>query len=120
MLHELLLALSGLSGDLFVPYPPEPETATTFKIPPEFPFLHEAERSSLERLAALGFYYRKLTKFLDKQRGRKEDNENLGPVEFQKDDGKSSNSTPRGSFIHALCNAINEVLADFHKTIIES
>src|SRR6266480_6781524 len=104
MLHELLLALSGLSGDLCVPYPPEPEIATTFKIPPDFPFLHEAEKSSLERLAALGFYYRKLTNFLDIQRGRNENNNS------QKDNEKSSNNTPRGSFLHALCNAINEVL----------
>ncbi|CAG8511446.1 6042_t:CDS:2 [Funneliformis caledonium] len=120
MLHELLLTLSGLSGDLFVPYPSEPETATTYKIPPEFPFLHEAEKSSLERLAALGFYYRKLTNFLDKQRGRNENNENHGSVGLQKDNETSLKSTPHGSFIHALCNAINEVLADFHKTIIES
>src|SRR6266498_1759603 len=120
MLHELFLALSGLSGDLFVPYPPEPETATTFKIPPDFPFLHEAEKSSLERLATLGFYYRKLINFLDKQRGRKENNENFGSVELQKDNEKSPNNIPHGSFVHALCNAINEVLADFHKTIIES
>ncbi|RIA87379.1 gamma-tubulin complex component protein [Glomus cerebriforme] len=112
MLHELLLALSGLSGDLFVSYPPEPEVATTFKIPPDFPFLHEAEKSSLERLAALGFYYRKLTNFLDKQRGRNENNESSETIETQ--------NTPSGSFLHALSNAINEVLADFHKSIIES
>src|ERR1051325_3974240 len=114
MLHELLLALSGLSGDLFVPYPPEPEIASTFKIPPDFPFLHEAEKSSLERLATLGFYYRKLTNFLNKQRGRNENNKSEF-VESQKD-----NDTPHGSFLHALCNTINEVLTDFHNSIIES
>ncbi|POG75049.1 gamma-tubulin complex component protein [Rhizophagus irregularis DAOM 181602=DAOM 197198] len=112
----MLLALSGLSGDLFVPYPPEPEIATTFKIPPDFPFLHEAEKSSLERLSALGFYYRKIANFLDKQRGRNENNNNSESIEAQ----KGSNNTLRGSFLHALCNAINEVLADFHKSIIES
>ncbi|GBC08070.1 hypothetical protein RclHR1_00790020 [Rhizophagus clarus] len=112
----MLLALSGLSGDLFVPYPPEPGVATTFKIPPDFPFLHEAEKSSLERLSALGFYYRKITNFLDKQRGRNENNNNSEFIESRED----KNFTPCGSFLHALCNAINEVLADFHKSIIES
>ncbi|CAG8708636.1 6578_t:CDS:2, partial [Dentiscutata heterogama] len=95
MLHELLLALSGLSGDLFVPFPSQPETATTFKIPPDFPFLHEAEKTSLERLAALGFYYRRIVLFLE------------DTISF------------RGSYIHAFCNALNGILADFQKTIIE-
>ncbi|CAG8783199.1 17294_t:CDS:2, partial [Cetraspora pellucida] len=117
MLHELLLALSGLSGDLFVPFPPQPETATTFKIPLDFPFLHEAEKTSLERLAALGFYYRYIVLFLDRQRGRKECNTESKPV--ASDATEENTILHRGSYIHAFCNALNEVLVDFQKTVIE-
>src|SRR5437763_6464537 len=110
MLHELLLALSGLSGDLFVPYPPEPEIATTFKIPPDFPFLHEAERSSLERLAKLGFYYHKILEFLDQQRNKS----------LAMSNSNNNNNESKGLFIQALCNSINDILKDFQKIIIEA
>ncbi|CAG8637975.1 11639_t:CDS:2, partial [Gigaspora rosea] len=117
MLHELLLALSGLSGELFVPFPPQPETATTFKIPPDFPFLHEAEKTSLERLATLGFYYRRIVLFLDRQRGRKDCTVEPKPTVHSVTE--EDTILLRGSYIHAFCNALNEILADFQKTIIE-
>ncbi|CAG8624696.1 2839_t:CDS:1 [Acaulospora morrowiae] len=109
MLHELLLALAGLPGDLFTPFPSQTEHTSTFKIPSDFPFLHEAEKSSLEQLVVLGNYYRAIVNFLDFQRGRKANYA----------DSKHVTSTPTGSFLQALCNALNEVLKDFHKTVIE-
>ncbi|KAG9305633.1 hypothetical protein G9A89_001694, partial [Geosiphon pyriformis] len=102
MFHELLLALSGLSGDLFIPYPPAPENPVLFKIPPDFPFLHQAERTSLERLAILGFHYRAIVIFLDSNRGR------------------NVSTTPRGSFVYAFCNAVNDALSDYKKLVIET
>ncbi|CAG8579941.1 7134_t:CDS:1, partial [Diversispora eburnea] len=112
MLHELLLALSGFPGDLFVAFPDQ-----NFTIPPDFPFLHEAEKSSLERLAILGKYYRTITNFLALQHGRKENPTNLNIIAPGGD--KTAKKHLNGSFVHALCNALNEVLKDFQKTVIE-
>ncbi|CAJ0751952.1 751_t:CDS:2 [Entrophospora sp. SA101] len=112
MLHELLLALSGYSGDLFVQYPSGSEQPETFKIPPDFPFLHDAERSSLERLAELGFYYHKILDFLDQQRNK--------CLVMSNDNSNNSNNNSKGLFIQALCNSINDILKDFQKIIIES
>jgi hypothetical protein len=145
MLHELLLALSGISGELFVPYPPAPEEPATFRIPANFPYLHEAERCALERLADLGFHYRSIVTFLDQQRGR---------ITFFQASGvsggsqpitasatttgttaeitaetitnantaktKNASQRPRGLFVHALCDAINDALTDYRQTIVES
>jgi hypothetical protein len=60
MLHELLLALAGHPGDVFKPYP---ETRPkTFVVPPDFP-LHSAEKTSVQRLAHLGFLCQTLSEF---------------------------------------------------------
>lgn len=55
MLHELLFALSGYSGSIFSPI--------DFQISADFPFLHPAERSALDRLGALGLSFQRLQRF---------------------------------------------------------
>jgi hypothetical protein len=59
MLHELVLALLGHTGDVF-----EPET---FKISAGFPHLHISERTILDRLAQLGRSYTKFQQFTQMQ-----------------------------------------------------
>jgi hypothetical protein len=63
MWHELLVAMSGVAGDVFVPYPPLPLHPTTFAVRRDLPLLHPAERISLDRLAKLGFWCYELNAF---------------------------------------------------------
>ncbi|XP_065836885.1 gamma-tubulin complex component 4-like [Oscarella lobularis] len=62
MIHELLLALSGIPGDLFV------EDESGFRVVSTFPFLHTGEISSLNRLARLGCDYKRFKSFIQSHR----------------------------------------------------
>jgi gamma-tubulin complex component 4 len=59
MLHEILLALLGIPGNLIV------EEEDSFKISPFINFLTESEKELINRLVILGFYYKKILAFLD-------------------------------------------------------
>ncbi|KNE59466.1 hypothetical protein AMAG_03744 [Allomyces macrogynus ATCC 38327] len=67
MLHELLVAMAGVPGDIFVPFPRAPATPTTFAVRQDFPFLHRAERATLDKLAQLGFWCREVSAFVDRE-----------------------------------------------------
>ncbi|KAJ3372825.1 Gamma-tubulin complex component 4 [Allomyces arbusculus] len=67
MLHELLVAMAGVPGDIFVPFPRAPATPTTFAVRQDFPFLHRAERATLDKLAQLGFWCREISAFVDRE-----------------------------------------------------
>ncbi|KAI9099417.1 gamma-tubulin complex component protein [Phlyctochytrium arcticum] len=73
MLHELLLCVAGHAGDVFVPTPSPTDlsadpVAATFAVSPNFPFLHPAERTALNRLAHLGFLFKKVENFIKNKR----------------------------------------------------
>ncbi len=59
MLHEILLALLGVPGNLIV------EEEDHFKISPFINFLTEPEKELINRLVVMGFYYNKIQSFLD-------------------------------------------------------
>ncbi|KAF8392581.1 hypothetical protein HHK36_022926 [Tetracentron sinense] len=81
MLHELLLALLGYTGDLIIdereqqkslgvrlsPDAPISEERT-FKLAPDLSFIETSEKDVIERLISLGFYYRELDRFATKSR----------------------------------------------------
>lgn len=56
MIHELLLALNGISGDVFV----DNKELQCYQIPDELDFLHASERSLLEGVAQLGYVYQQI------------------------------------------------------------
>ncbi|CAG8537215.1 2981_t:CDS:2 [Ambispora leptoticha] len=111
MHHELLSALCGVSGDLFNPYPPQPNIPKLFKIPPDFNFLHESERDALERLAELGFHYRCIVSFINKYRG-------INSAVFIST--IETETFLRGSFADALCNALDAALSEYQQLVFES
>ena len=57
MLHEILLAMLGHSGDLF-----EEES---FELHPGFPDLHPAEKATLDKLALLGKRYKEILIYVE-------------------------------------------------------
>jgi gamma-tubulin complex component 4 len=54
MLHELLLALLGRTGDIVI------EQDGTFRIDPKIDFISEPEKDILNKICTLGFYYMKI------------------------------------------------------------
>ncbi|KAI3996465.1 hypothetical protein MKX01_001303 [Papaver californicum] len=81
MLHELLLALVGYTGDLIIDEREHQESLgvsvatdspiseeSTFKLAPDLSFIEASERDVIERLISLGFYYRELDRFASKSR----------------------------------------------------
>ncbi|KAI9286619.1 gamma-tubulin complex component protein [Umbelopsis sp. AD052] len=103
MLHELLLVLSGYPGDVFLPSPPH--APNTFAIASDFPLLHDAERSALNRLANLGWQYAKIDEFV---RG----------IRNSVTSSSIAADTPHGSYIQALAVALNDVLREYRDTIV--
>ncbi|KAJ1973825.1 hypothetical protein H4R34_004944 [Dimargaris verticillata] len=59
MLHELLFALSGHPGEVFV------KTTDTFQVSPHFPFLHPSERATLDDILQVANAYYEIRQFTD-------------------------------------------------------
>lgn len=58
MLHEILFALLGRSGNVII------ETENKFEINPLITFLSSSEKDLLNKLIILGFFYKNIEKFL--------------------------------------------------------
>lgn len=127
MLHELLLALVGCTGDVFVDAreqllgQDEAEQTTddcAFRLAPDLTFIQHSEREVLERLLRLGFFYRELDIFSVQS-------SNLGWIQspygcFEHDylDIKSSR-TLASVYTRALANGIAEVLAVYRSAVLK-
>ena len=59
MLHELLLALLGKTGNIVI------EDDQAFKINPDITFISDPEKEILNKICILGYYYLRIEKFLD-------------------------------------------------------
>ncbi|KAJ3366662.1 Gamma-tubulin complex component 4 [Allomyces javanicus] len=59
--------MAGVPGDIFVPFPRAPATPTTFAVRQDFPFLHRAERATLDKLSQLGFWCREISAFVERE-----------------------------------------------------
>ncbi|KAJ3136120.1 Gamma-tubulin complex component 4 [Geranomyces variabilis] len=148
MLHELLLALHGHSGDVFV----EDSTAavgphsapglqqqakftsTTFRVAADFPFLHAAERSALDRLAHLGFLAGTIRRFaqrhakavwtaaLAQQPEDDEDDDDDGQGETTSANvaGKQQKRLRPGVYLLALCTGLDEVLDEYETLLVQA
>lgn len=64
MYHEILLALYGFPGDLFLPTHLHDEM--NFKVRKDYPSLHAGERELLEEMTKSGFYTREIVNLLEK------------------------------------------------------
>jgi hypothetical protein len=110
MLHELLLVLSGYPGDVFISSPAAPQESTTFAIASDFPLLHDAERSALNKLAHLGWQYSKINGFVRGIRNSMTSNTVRAVTAVA--------AVPHGSYIQALAVALNDILKEYRDTII--
>ena len=110
MLHELLLTLSGHPGDVFAPsFNTTARGGEGFSIPPDFPFLHSAERYALERLSVLGYYYQNFTTFINSGRKAASANRSI----------RSNTTGPYGSYFRAFCATLDKELEEYRELIID-
>ncbi|RKP06529.1 gamma-tubulin complex component protein [Thamnocephalis sphaerospora] len=97
MLHELLLALSGHPGDVFV------LTEQSFVVASDLAFLSEQERTALNRLGQLGWAYRECARFAFEQRRCN----GALPVDAQ------GLRRPHGVYVDAFCASLDRLLDDY-------
>ncbi|XP_017969760.1 PREDICTED: gamma-tubulin complex component 4 [Theobroma cacao] len=132
MLHELLLALVGYTGDLIIDErehhkslglhlsPDAPiSDQRSFKLASDISFIDSSERDLIERLITLGFYYRELDRFATKSRNlswiRSAD---VSPLERAA--GLSKPKTEKPSvYRRAIANGLVEILSVYRSAVLQ-
>ncbi|KAK4430876.1 Gamma-tubulin complex component 4 [Sesamum alatum] len=131
MLHELLLALLGYTGDLIIDVREHQETLRvnlspgapladepTFKLAPDLSFLQPSDREVIERVITLGFYYRELERFAAKSRNLSWiRSSNESPLSRGTDTLKGKKVKP-SVYRRALANGIVEVLSLYRSAVL--
>ncbi|XP_015951163.1 gamma-tubulin complex component 4 homolog isoform X1 [Arachis duranensis] len=129
MLHELLMALLGYTGDLIVDRREENHLLSdqtpisdecTFTLAPDISFIDPSDRQLIEKIIALGFYYRELDRFTCKSRN----------LSWIRSSTAYSNAKPLGNvsdvskvekpsvYRRALANGIVEVLSIYRSAVL--
>uniref|UniRef100_A0A0E0H9S6 Gamma-tubulin complex component n=1 Tax=Oryza nivara TaxID=4536 RepID=A0A0E0H9S6_ORYNI len=137
MLHELLLALLGFTGDFVLdaasspsatrrrrPVPPEAAAGgdvgpASFRLAPDLTFLQPSERSAIERLISLGFYYRELNRFATESRDLSWIN---SPIDVSPTHGEKTVKAKvrKGSaYRRAIANGIAEILSVYRSAVLQ-
>ncbi|XP_024026213.1 gamma-tubulin complex component 4 [Morus notabilis] len=132
MLHEVLLALLGYTGDLIIderdhrnslgialspdaPIADEP----TFKLAPDISFLQPSERDLIERIVTLGFYYRELDRFATKSRNLSWiRSENASPLATISELSKGKTGKKQSVYRRAIANGIVEILSVYRSAVL--
>ncbi|KAK1291996.1 hypothetical protein QJS10_CPB17g01279 [Acorus calamus] len=130
MLHELLLCLLGYTGDLIIdvgqhPEPVQPAVfedddtpltiACPFKIAPDISFIDPSERSAIERLVPLGFYYRELSRFATESR----DLSWISPRWKSQDPLLKGGAKRPSVYRRAIANGVVEVLSVYRSAVLQ-
>ncbi|KAM0948519.1 putative gamma-tubulin complex component protein [Dioscorea sansibarensis] len=116
MLHELLLALLGYTGDLVIEDqdPLRSPSAPTFKLAPDLSFIDPSDQALIHSLISLGFYYRELDRFALKSR-------DLSFVYSSgNDDASLKEKAGAGSvYRRAIANGIVEILSVYRSAVLQ-
>ncbi|XP_057461589.1 gamma-tubulin complex component 4 [Actinidia eriantha] len=132
MLHELLLALLGYTGDLIIDEREQHESlgitlspdapiseVCTFKLAPDISFIEPSERDVIERIITLGFFYRELDRFANKSR-------NLSWIRSASESPLSQTSElikgkkeNQSVYRRAIANGIVEVLSVYRSAVLQ-
>ncbi|WVZ96498.1 hypothetical protein U9M48_042130 [Paspalum notatum var. saurae] len=141
MLHEVLLALLGFTGDFVLDASParrraasqeaaaavggggggdgDVEVGPAFRLAPDITFLQPSERTAIERLISLGFYYRELNRFATESR-------DLSWIQSSVDvssphaDKTQKGKVRKGSvYRRAIANGITEILSVYRSAVLQ-
>ncbi|KAF6135742.1 hypothetical protein GIB67_028598 [Kingdonia uniflora] len=116
MLHELLLALIGYTGDLIIdqrehhnsldnPLPGD----CTFKLAPDLSFIEIPERDAIERLISLGYYYKELDNFATRSRD----------LSWTRSSSTETRTSGKPSvYRRAIANGIVEILSVYRSAVL--
>lgn len=107
MLHELLLALSGDSGGVFVH-----KKFAGLQVAADLPFIHESEVDLLNRICRLGSYFQKFQTFCRKYT-------EVSPFIRESSNDGTTPQEPFGLYIQAFCTGLDQVLDSYRKTLID-
>uniref|UniRef100_A0ACD5ZNC7 Uncharacterized protein n=1 Tax=Avena sativa TaxID=4498 RepID=A0ACD5ZNC7_AVESA len=133
MLHELLLALLGFTGDFVLDSSSarlrsapgeaggagDADVGPAFRLAPDLTFLQPSERSAIERLISLGFYYRELNRFATESR-------DLSWIQSSVDvSSPNADITLKGkvrkgsAYRRAIANGIAEILSVYRSAVLQ-
>ncbi|KAJ7388784.1 Gamma-tubulin complex component 4 [Desmophyllum pertusum] len=107
MLHELLLALSGDSGGVFV-Y----KKFAGLQVAADLPFIHRSEVDLLNRICKLGSYFQKFQTFCRKY-------SEVSPFIRENPNDGATQQEPFGLYIQAFCTGLDQVLDSYRKSLID-
>ncbi|CAK8572778.1 unnamed protein product [Lathyrus sativus] len=116
MLHELLLALLGYTGDLIIDRRDNLSAVTpisdecTFNLAPDISFIDPSDRELIERIITLGFYYRELERFSAKSR-------NLNWIRSENAKLLENKEKP-SVYRRAIANGMVEILSVYTSSIL--
>ncbi|KAL3220051.1 hypothetical protein MRX96_030125 [Rhipicephalus microplus] len=96
MLHELIFALNGYPGSIFV------EKEGTFSVIKGLPFMHPSETLILDKLCALGYHVKYLRTFVSTHRSF-----------FASGAQEDQRPVRRGLYLHAVCSGLQKVLYEY-------
>lgn len=120
MLHEILLALCGHTGDVIRRHYDKEGRLLSFKIADDFDYVSRSEKEVINRLCVLGFYFISIEDFIGSQsKERQFPNrprhhqtqakiQSLFPVE-----------SSAGLYVTALCNGLEDILDGFRQAILD-
>ncbi|XP_070541864.1 gamma-tubulin complex component 4-like [Ptychodera flava] len=108
MLHELLLALSGFPGSIFIH-----DKTRGIQVASDLPFIHRNEVDLLNRICRLGTYYKKFQEFIKIYRGT--------PT-LVEDNAATNRDTNRrlqdGIYLRGLCSGLDRVLEPYRQDLL--
>ncbi|BBN17581.1 gamma-tubulin complex component 4 [Marchantia polymorpha subsp. ruderalis] len=139
MLHELLLALVGCTGDVFMDVREQAQALglngdqddkadvedvgdeCTFRLAPDISFLQQSERELLDRLLRLGFYYRELDRFVMRSRNLSWIRTPYPNVDTVTNAASALVKREKAPSVYrrALANGIAEVLAVYRSAVLK-
>uniref|UniRef100_UPI00358F5972 gamma-tubulin complex component 4 n=1 Tax=Myxine glutinosa TaxID=7769 RepID=UPI00358F5972 len=96
MIHELLLALSGFPGAVFVW-----KRTTGLQVVQDFPFVHPSEVDLLNRICRLGTYYIQFSEFI------------------RQNTSQACKAANHGMYLRAFCSGLRIVLQPYRQAILE-
>eukprot|EP00058_Branchiostoma_floridae_P020804 XP_002606294.1 hypothetical protein BRAFLDRAFT_67534 [Branchiostoma floridae] len=102
MLHEVLLALSGYPGNIFV------EKDGSLEVVPDLPFIHPSEQEILSSLCKLGTFYMKFKAFTTKYGG--------APIHPGTEEAHTSDL--HGLYLIAFCSGVERVLEPYRQALL--
>lgn len=127
MLHELLLALLGYTGDFIIDEREEHHLSPdapisdecSFTIATDISFIQPSERDVIERLLPLGFFYRELDRFATKARNLSWIHSmNVAPLSRTTESLKGK-TKKQSVYRRAIANGIVEILSVYRSAVLQ-